>query len=197
MKRRVDQTESARQWNNVVHNIDRLYEGKVEPRQRPIVANEDHPWKIRVTEEAGGTFKITVKEGNVYDAALYPDLSGNAVSGTWPSTVTETEFTGLAATSDNGIWLEGDLATPGTIYDAIHGAGEDLEIDNFAAHRVIKNATYLTPIDANFTALIVAKNATAYTYIGRVTIATGTVTIRQDLKNNFGPTQPSYIDSST
>ena len=194
-KRRIDRTEAARQWNNLVSNVARLYEDGAEGRERPMLSVPDHPWKILVTSESGGTFKITVKEGNCYDCALYPDLNGDAVSGTFPSTVTETEFTALAATSDNGIWLESDLATPGSIYPAIHNAGgQDLHIDNFAVHRVIKDATRLTPTSANFTALIVAQAATAYTYIGRVTLAAGVATIRQDLKNNFGPTQPSYLD---
>lgn len=194
MKRRIDRGEAARQWNHVVENIDRLYESGVDPVPKPIVATPAHPWKIRVTEEAGGTYKITVEEGIYFSGSLYEDTNGDAVVGARVSTVPETEFAGLSATSDNGIWLELGVATPASNYPAILGQnGQDLQLDGYSQANVIKDAARTLGTGANYAALIAAQAGKSYFYIGRVNLAAGVATITQDLKHAFTAIHPSYL----
>lgn len=145
-------------------------------------AAELHPFQIAV-EDVGATWTATVAPGDVYIATPYEDTTGRSIFGGFGAIqVTETDVTGLADDTTYGIWLE---LTIGTV-NVTNANGEGVNMRSEVPSGVWDINEYTSATAASQAgALIDADTDVAYILIGTVVIASGVVSILQNLRGHF------------
>lgn len=157
-----------------------------------------HQFKITVSQN-GSVWDATVAAGVVNTPLVLPDSAGSGILAYERTRTTATDITSLSDNDEYGVWLEYQLSSP--TYDpaanrtmginpydndkyntnTIFGAGSAFICQPYVSPAIVTDTTDMAdyPDSTDVRDYIVANTAYGYFYIGKITIASGVVTIDQ------------------